>query len=120
MRNVYVELDENGVFLRIIKKWKDACLIPPDRLLSIRRADAVKQIRRLVFDRSEGDCDWCGECLTWDTGEMHEVESKGDGGDVSTTNCVFICHGCHQGRIDSAHGGRRWGGKEHYLLSAGS
>lgn len=122
---VYVELDDQGVFLRIIKTWREACQIPPDRLIQYPRGEAVKQIRRLVFARSEGNCEWCSECTTWDTGEMHEVISKGDGGEVSTENCVFICHGCHQGRVDAAHGNRRWGGQKElklasHLLPAGS
>ena len=82
------------------------------------RAKAVGAIRAQVYDRAEveneeHECERCGRFITWDSFEMNEIRPKGagggkTGGEVSLENCEALCHGCHQGSPDSAHGNRRW------------
>lgn len=70
-------------------------------------ADAIEDIRRQVFARSDGDCEFCGATITWNTMHQHERISRGEGGEVSVANCVALCYQCHIGRKDSEHGDRR-------------
>ena len=81
------------------------------------RAKAVGAIRAQVYERATGDspaggelseCERCGRIIRWETFEMHETIPKGKHGEVSLSNCEALCHACHQGGPDSAHGNRRW------------
>lgn len=76
------------------------------------RSEAVQMIRQAVFKRSDGECERCGTTITWKTMQMHERVHKSQGGEVSLSNCWALCHGCHQGRPDSEHGDRRFGGRQ--------
>jgi 5-methylcytosine-specific restriction endonuclease McrA len=62
------------------------------------RAEAVKQIRKQVFDRTKGACEWCSAPVTEDTMHMHEKLFKSQGGEVSIFNSVGICADCHIGK----------------------
>lgn len=112
MNLVYVEVDDQGAVLRIIRSTAEAMRLPVESVREIERADAVAEIRRFVYERCggalHGECEWCAAPVMWSTGHMHERQFKGKGGEVSRDNCVFICPGCHIGRPDSAHGDRRW------------
>jgi 5-methylcytosine-specific restriction endonuclease McrA len=77
------------------------------RVAETSRKDAVGEIRKQVFERSGGECEYCGKIVTYQTGHMHEVVPKGKGGDVSLYNCVFICYSCHLGSPNAAHANRR-------------
>lgn len=83
------------------------------------RGKAVGAIRAQVYDRSENqetgdhECERCGRYITWESFEMNEKRPKGagggkTGGEVSLQNSEALCHGCHQGNKDSAHGNRMW------------
>lgn len=115
-KQVHVELGPNGLPIRIFrtKDWRD---LPADLVQIMDRSHAVGAIRAQVFDRATGDspaggesseCERCGRYITWESFEMHETAPKGSGGEVSLENCEALCHGCHQGNTDSAHGNRRW------------
>jgi 5-methylcytosine-specific restriction endonuclease McrA len=110
---VHVSLGEDGRATHIFKgkNWLNC----NGEMLLIDRGKAVGQIRQQVFERCsvEGSSDWhecerCGRTITWETMEMHETLPKGSGGEVSLENCEALCHQCHQGAEDSAHGNRRW------------
>lgn len=88
-------------------------------MILVKRSAAVGQIRDQVFERAKNpetgqfECEKCGRIITWETGEMNEKRPRGagggfTGGEVSLENCEALCHGCHQGEEDSAHGNRRW------------
>ena len=110
-KQVRVEIGPNGLPCRIFRdtSWKTC-----DSVQIMDRAKAVGAIRAQVYDRSQApegehhECERCGRYITWDWFEMHETVPKGSGGEVSLENCEALCHGCHQGNTDSAHGNRRW------------
>lgn len=93
--NVYVELGESGVPIRIFRNQKAAVKSGVCWTLMARN-QAVPQIRHQLFLRSEGFCELCGIRLTEQVGEMHEQKSRGLGGEISLTNSIFICHKCHR------------------------
>jgi hypothetical protein len=110
---VRVQIGPNGLPIRIFrdKSWR---YLPEDEVQIMDRANAVGAIRAQVFDRSEtedgnnNECENCGRYITWKSFEMHESLPKGSGGEVSVENCEALCHKCHTGSPDSAHGNRRW------------
>lgn len=104
---VYVELDDSGQILGVITH-KKSIQLPDANVKQLPKAEAVREIRKKVFERSKGLCEWCGQNIIWNSFEMHETTFKSDGGMVSLENSVALCHQCHQGREDSAHGDRRW------------
>ena len=109
-------MGQNGRAEKIFrdKTWLDS---PVERVYQTTKKEAVADIREQVFERCGGDspaggeiheCEECGRRITWDTMEMHEKIPKGKHGEVSLENCVALCHLCHTGSADSAHGNRRW------------
>lgn len=81
-----------------------------DRVREWPRIDATRAIREFVYKRSNGECERCGALITRQTGHMHEKVSRGDGGEISIYNSIFICSDCHIGR-NGEHGNRFWGGR---------
>jgi 5-methylcytosine-specific restriction endonuclease McrA len=108
-RKVLVETTEDGNPIRIFRNGKAAvkAALAGRYVTSMRRAEAVGLIREMVRHSAGDVCQRCGAILTKETGEMHETLPKGKGGEVSLDNCEWLCHACHQGRPDSAHGDRR-------------
>ena len=115
-KTVRVELDSIGNVVRIFrdKSWRD---FPEDRVRIMDRSEAVGWIRMEVYERSRGlqgpSCERCGRQIAWNTFEMNEKRPKGagggkTGGEVSLENCEALCHQCHLGNKDSAHGNRMW------------
>ena len=108
---VRVQLDLDGKPIRIFrdKSWRD---LPEEFVQKMDKRAAVGCIREEVYERSRGlygpGCERCGRTIAWDTFEMNEIIPKGSGGEVSLENCEALCHACHQGGPDSAHGNRRW------------
>ena len=113
-KQVHVELGESGLPIRIFrtKAWLDC-----SHTTLMDRALAVRLIRNQVFDRSlivdspmeeHYECERCGRTIAWDSFEMNERVPKGKLGEVSLENCEALCHACHTGDADSAHGNRRW------------
>lgn len=110
----YVEINSDGVPIRIFRNRIDAVLSPANKVDKLRewpRRDAVAAIRKQVFERSQGECERCSLPITEQTGEMDERVSRGEGGEMSIFNSWFICHDCHTGSPFSEHGERNWGGK---------
>ena len=109
-KTVRVELGENGLPIRIFrdKHWLNYPTV------EMTKAEAVGGIRKQVFRRcwnplsGNFECEKCGRTITWTSGEMNERVPKGSGGEVSLSNCEALCHSCHTGSPDSAHGNRRW------------
>ena len=119
---VHVQLGDDGRPIRIFrtKDWRN---YPSEQVQLMDRGKAVGLIREQVWERSivEDDltgtefaeCECCGRLIFWHTFEMNEKRPKGagggkTGGEVSLENCEALCHACHQGGPDSAHGDRRW------------
>ena len=93
------------------KQWLD---FPTEQVVEMTKAAAVGSIREQVFERARNpltglfECENCGRIITWKNGEMHEILPRGKGGEQSLENCEALCHQCHTGSPDSAHGNRRW------------
>ena len=115
---VWVQIDEEGVPIRIIKTAKLARALPDGQAVEWDYADAVHKIRWQVYERSKNDvgqseCEWCSKPITEAKGHMHEVlargcrDTEGNRGEVRVANSVFICPACHLG-ANGAHGARRW------------
>jgi 5-methylcytosine-specific restriction endonuclease McrA len=105
----FVQVNKNEIPIRIFRTQSAALKHEP--YSEVRRwpkGEAVKEIRKQVVARAKGDCEYCGARVTPNTGQMHEDIFKGNGGEVSVSNGVFLCSGCHTGRADSEHGDRRW------------
>ena len=117
-KQVHVQIGDNGLPIRIFrdKSWRD---LPEDQVRKMDKNKAVAAIRVQVFDKACSDdddfvvpryceCERCGRGITWQTMEMHETIPKGEGGEVAISNCEALCHACHTGDLDSAHGNRRF------------
>lgn len=104
---VRVQLSPEGLPIRIFRN-KDWRLLPEEEVAILTKQEAVGKIRQAVYHRSNSFCERCGRRITWDSLEMHETLPKGKGGEVSLENCEALCHQCHTGSPDSAHGDRRW------------
>lgn len=107
---VWIEV-EGDTILRILRTNLDAWELPPERLRQWPKSEAVKKIRDQLFDRSKGECEFCGKRINKATGHMHETHARGkrdkEGkyGEISMDNSVFICYTCH---ILEEHGDRMW------------
>jgi len=102
-----VELGQNGLPCRIFRSAKLAAQSKEPTYWMLR-ATAVRLIREQAYERSGGVCEHCKRNLvTWDSGELHEVQPKGMTnfvlGEVSLENSEFWCRFCHRG----AHANRR-------------
>ena len=64
-------------------------------LVLMRYENAVASIRRQLFFRSHGYCEICGALVLYSSGHMHEQIHRGQGGDISLENSIFICPKCH-------------------------
>lgn len=64
-------------------------------------AKGMRLLRLAVFERDgcrcTGDVDGerCNRPVSWDSGHLHHVKSRGKGGDDSLQNCVTLCWKCH-------------------------
>ena len=112
---VWVQIDEEGTPVRIIKTAKLARALPDGQAIEWDKNDATEKIRRKVYERSKNavgqpECERCSKPVTWETGEMHERihrgcrDTEGNRGEVSVANSIFICRGCHR----KEHGNRVW------------
>jgi 5-methylcytosine-specific restriction endonuclease McrA len=88
------QLFETNV-IRIFRNKKAAHRAARAWIDCIPYREAVGSIRHMLFVRSGGDCEICGERLTEVTGQMHEKHHRGRGGEISLENSVFICAACH-------------------------
>lgn len=109
----WVEVDPiTSMPIRIIKTTREAMSLPAEVVRQMAHSAAVGFIRTQVVNRARRgkiiQCEYCGEPINEFIGEMHEKIPRGDGGEISLANCVFICHDCHTGKSDSEHGDRRW------------
>jgi 5-methylcytosine-specific restriction endonuclease McrA len=95
----WVEINPENKIIRIFKNRQRAVTseaFEDDRVREYSRKDAIGEIRKAVFERSKGICEFCGNYLTEQTGDLHEQLARGLGGEISLENSVFICRGCHK------------------------
>ncbi len=104
----------NGVIRRIFRSthgpdWERA--LEARTLETCPKKDAVGAIRKQIWQRCAGNCEWCGKRITengplWKRMHMHEKIPKGSGGEVSLDNCVGLCQNDHENNPE-AHGDRK-------------
>lgn len=122
-QTVWVERID-GRIVRIFRSthgeaWKRA--MEAETLETCPKRDAVGAIRKQIWERCGGRCEWCGKRITesgplWKRMHQHEgvpkgkaITPSGEPGEVSLENCVGICQDCHFNSPE-AHGDRkpRW------------
>ena len=107
-KRVWVELSAEGCVIRIFRTRRDAAeaeLAFP--INHVDRAEAVKDIRRQVFERDGYSCTHCGKAINWDTGHLHERLWRGRGGEMSLDNSTTLCYSCHLNDPVAGHGKRQ-------------
>lgn len=111
MSYVWTEFDpEFDLPIRIFRYQSQAMRNPAwdnGQVRLVTYAYAVEIIRQYVFRRDEYACVHCGNMVTWESGEMHERQPRGQirltedgeyqGGEISTENSETRCHDCHTG-----------------------
>jgi hypothetical protein len=81
-------------------------------LFTCPKRDAIAEVRFQIWQRCNGQCEWCGKRITengplYARMHMHEQAPKGKaigGGEVSLENGVGICQKCHD---DIGHADRK-------------
>lgn len=103
MKKVWVGLGTNFLAVEIYKSLRECIQASPKYYIQLNRAVAVEEIRKQIWDRTDGECEWCGSFIT-EAFHMHEVIPRGEGGNISLENSVGICASCH---LNDAHGDRK-------------
>lgn len=111
MSYIYAELNAAGAPIRIFRYTRQAMQNPAwdaGRVQLLAYRYAVEKIRLQIFLRDEYACVHCGGMVTWESGEMHERQPRGQirqiengeyqGGEISIENSETRCHECHTGR----------------------
>lgn len=105
MSEVYVELLDDEI-VRIFRSYDDAVhseAWDEERVVQCELSEAVTAIRLTVCESANGECQDCGEYVGW-AGHMHEVKTRGQGGEISTENSIWLCADCH---LNHEHGDRK-------------
>ena len=78
----------------------------------------IAALRETIRVRQKGLCLWCAKPITLAQMHMHELIFRSHGGEMSLTNSVGLCYGCHFGN-KHAHGKRKpqWRRKGNYILN---
>lgn len=107
MKMAWAEVNILGKVQRIFRNYKTACerFDTPGNtdVLEIPRKDAIASVRNQIWERTKGDCEWCGKPISEQSLHMHEVIHRGKGGEVSLQNSVGLCYECH---FSLGHGDR--------------
>lgn len=93
---VWVELDAAELKVMRIFKSKSAAGRSGMIVALMSLAVAVSAIRHHIWRRSEGYCEMCATPVLESNGHMHERKHRGQGGEISMENSVFICPPCHR------------------------
>jgi hypothetical protein len=105
MKKAFVELS-SGTPVRIFRNRHAAMLadFPTVDIQIMPYRQAVSTIRLQIWNRTKGECEWCSKPISEQSMHMHEMVSRGDGGEISLVNSVGICYDCHFG--PAGHGNR--------------
>lgn len=107
MKTVWVELGLDGRAIRIFRNKKSAYSAyetPGPSIAKLDRSQAVREIRRQIYDRQQGRCLYCPTLLSWAGMHLHEKQHRGQGGEISLANSAGLCYNCH---INGEHGDRK-------------
>lgn len=96
---VWVELEgeKHDRCVRIFRNRKDA-LASTVFIAEWLRKVAVASIRHQIFLRGKGVCEavLCDSLVTETSGHMHEQKHRGESGEISLDNSIFICAKTHK------------------------
>jgi len=92
---VLVEKNWQGLAIRIFR-GSHAAFVHGMIVDTMEYKQAVGQIRHQLFIRSGGYCELCGDIVLESSGHMHETKHRGQGGEISLENSVFICAKTHR------------------------
>jgi 5-methylcytosine-specific restriction endonuclease McrA len=98
-----VELDANDQVVRIFRTLVESSKAAVWALAL--RTEAVAAIRKQIFKRSGGQCEYCGKFINGKF-HLHEKIHRSRGGEISLENSVALCADCHIGPTGE-HGSRR-------------
>jgi hypothetical protein len=98
---VWVEIDPDTRYVvRIFKSQKQMVLQMPyaecGTTQQMLYKVAVWDVRHQCWLRSKGECELCGDTVTEQSGQMHERQHRGKGGEISVANSVFVCAKTHK------------------------
>ena len=93
---VWVEVNDAGLPVRIFRNRKAAYAFGKEWVGAMLRVEAVGSIRHQIFLRSKGECEICATPLNESSGHLHEQKHRGQGGEISLENSIFICPTCHR------------------------
>jgi 5-methylcytosine-specific restriction endonuclease McrA len=95
---VWVELSLSTKPIRIFRNRRAAydCAAHWGSIIQMERSEAVGIIRHTIFVRSAGECEMCASPVNEKTGHLHEKLHRGQGGEISINNSIFICARCHR------------------------
>lgn len=104
-----VEIDpETKSVIRIFSSSKKAYGFEPERVTELPRTEAIARIRKQVWERCAGKCEFCSKNIIedgplWLRMHLHELIPRGKYdtetqtfGEYSLTNSVGICQKCHE------------------------
>ena len=101
MTKAWVAVDDvHSAPVEIFKSQSEAIrafMATGTHLVEMDRTRAVVHIRSKVYARAKGRCEKCNATLTPMTAHMDEKISRGEGGNISLTNCWLLCSMCHIG-----------------------
>lgn len=96
---------ESRKIVRILRFGGTALFLRPEQVIELPKVEAVKQVRDRVYELSKGDCRNCAASLSYPNGfHMHELKTRGAGGEISIFNSVALCADCH---LNQEHGDRK-------------
>lgn len=96
---VYVEVTRQpNLFYGIVRIFRNqkAALASDAPVIVLHRDVAVAEIRHQLWLRCKGVCELCGDTVTEGSGHMHEQKHRGQGGEISMDNSVFVCAKTHK------------------------
>lgn len=96
-RRVYVELNDKGRASRIFRGYPPVSTGVVREIQQKTRTKAIAEVRRQIFARANGNCEYCAAVITEQTGHMHEKVFRSHGGEISLENSVAVCYPCHRG-----------------------
>lgn len=66
----------------------------PEKRIKLKGKD-MEALRRACFKRDGYRCTQCGEAVSWQSGHMSHIKSKGAGGHDRIDNVTTKCRNCH-------------------------
>jgi len=66
---------------------------------SLRDKEFTKKIKDQAWEKSEEQCEFCGDGITRQTCQFHHRNPKFKGGQDNLDNCIVLCPDCHSSTL---------------------